>query len=76
MNAVHISTAIHMLTSPEPVTLTVVTKSGELQTYENCIGLKCNHYGGCRNVKLLGSGEIRKVRDCLILAINGMEVFL
>lgn len=73
---IHLNTARQMLNSPEPVDLTIVTAKGEVQTYKNCIGLKTDHYNGVRNVKLLDSGQIRKIRDCLIIGINGMEVFL
>lgn len=73
---IHIKNALMLLNSPEPVELKIVTAKGEVQVYKNCIGLKYDHYTGTRNVKLLDSGEIRKVRDCLILAINGMEVFM
>lgn len=73
---VHLKTALEMLNSPEAVDLTVVTSKGEVQFYKNCIGLKTDHYAGCRNVKLLESGQIRKIRDCLIIGINGNEVFL
>lgn len=75
-NSIHISTALHMLSAPEPVDLTVVTKSGEVRTYKRVVGLKPQHYAGSRNIKFLESGEIRKIRDCLILAVNGLEVFM
>ena len=75
-NRVHISTARRMLTAPEPVDLVVVTKKGELRSYKGVVGLKADHYAGSRNIKFVSSGEIRKIRDCLIVAINGMEVFL
>lgn len=90
MNRIHISTAIHMLESPEPVSLTVLTTKGESRHYDRVIGLKRQHYAGSRNIKILPKetnsltpkksplnqpGEIRKIRDCLILAVNGIEVF-
>ncbi len=61
--------------SPEPVDLVVMTKKGELREYRGVVGLKADHYAGSRNIKFLESGEIRKIRDCLILAVNGLEVF-
>lgn len=73
---IHLNIARAMLDSTEPVDLTIVTAKGEVQNYKNCIGLKYNHYSGCRNVKLKDSGEIRKVRECLIIGINGQEVFI
>lgn len=76
MAKIHISTARKMLTSPDPVDLTVLTTKGELRQYNGVIGLKAQHYSGSRNVKFLESGEIRKIRDCLIVGINGCEVFM
>ena len=73
---IHLNTALEMLNSPEPVDLTVVTAKGEIQHHKNAIGLKTSHYAGVRNIKLLDSGEIRKIRDCLIIGINGLEVFM
>ena len=74
-NKIHISTARQMLISPEPLDLVVLTTKGELREYKNVIGLKPHHYAGSRNIKFIDSGEIRKIRDCLILAVNGLEVF-
>lgn len=76
MQKIHLSTAIKMLESPEPVDLVVLTKSGELRSYNNVVGLNRQHYAGSRNIKFINSGEIRKIRDCLILQINSLEVFL
>ncbi|MCM1522797.1 MAG: hypothetical protein NC039_09130 [Muribaculaceae bacterium] len=74
-NKIHITTARHMLQSPEPVDLTVLTTKGEKREYKKVIGLKPQHRAGSRNIKFPDSGEIRKIRDCLILAVNGLEVF-
>lgn len=71
-----------MLESPEPVSLSVITASGEIRTFEKCVGLKRQHYAGTRNIKILtdsprqGPPDIRKIRDSLIIAVNGLEVFL
>ncbi len=61
---------------PEPLDLVVLKKSGEVMNLNNCVGLKYDKYKGTRRAKLLDSGQIRMVRDCLILSVNGMEVFL
>lgn len=76
MKSIHINTMRQMLAQPEPVDLTIVTTKGELQHYENCISLKADFKTGMRNIKMLKSGQIRKVRDVCILQINGMEVFI
>ena len=43
---------------------------------DRTVPLVCNFYGGWRNVKLLSSGECRKIRDCCIFRVNDCEVFL
>jgi hypothetical protein len=74
--SVHLTTAQQMLRMPDPVDLTVLNKDGQLLYLNNCIGLKLTPYTGCRRVKLLDSGQIRQIRDCLIMQINGMPVFM
>ncbi len=76
MNAVHISTARTMLNSGDPVDLSVWRSDGSILELRNVISLRYSFYGGWRNVKLLTSGECRRVRDCCIFRINGLEVFL
>lgn len=65
-----------MLESREVVDLVVWTKSGEIQHWKNAMPLKYDFYSGTRNIKLLDSGQIRKLRDICIYMINGMEVYL
>lgn len=64
-----------MLARKEPVKISFVTKTGELETVEGAIPLGINFYAGVRNFKL-PNGEIRCVRDTLIVALNDYEVFL
>lgn len=75
-NKVHISTMRKMLDAPDPVTLCIWTKSGEIQTWKNCVSLRADLRTGTRNIKMLDSSQIRKVRDVCIFRINGLEVFL
>lgn len=75
MDKIHISTARLMFAKKEPVDITLVTRHGELQTLKNAIPLQNNFYGGYRNFKL-PNGQIRKVRDLLIMAVNGIEVYV
>lgn len=75
-NAVHITTARAMLNSGDPVDISVWKSDGSILRLKNCVGLRYDFYGGWRNVKILSSGEIRKIRDCCIFEINNMEVFL
>ena len=74
--SIHISTARHILNSGDPVDLLVWKSDGSILQLNNCISLRYDYYGGWRNVKLLTSGELRRVRDVCIFAVNGLEVFL
>lgn len=76
MARIHISTACDMLMKPDPVDLVVLTKEGRLLTIENCVGLKFDRYRGTRRIKVLSSGQIRTIRDILIMQINGCEVMI
>lgn len=64
-----------MLNAGDPVTLTVLTAKGEIRIYENCVALPHKEKKTYRNIRLLKSGEIRKIRDILIIGINDLEVF-
>ena len=65
-----------MLEQPEPVTIRLWTAKGEVQVWHRAVSLRYDLYRGIRNVKLLDSGEIRKLRDVCIIEINNMEVYL
>lgn len=71
----HISTARKILNAHEPLKISFVTAKGELQTYSGAIPLQADFYAGTRNLKL-PNGEIRRIRDTLIVAINDDEVYL
>lgn len=71
---IHMTTMCDMLMKPEPVDLVVVDMSGRVLEMNNCIGLKFDKYKGTRRVKLLDSGQIRTIRDILVMKINGCEV--
>ncbi len=72
----HISGVRQLLSTGATVTLRVLTAKGELREYPDCVSLKYNHRAGCRNIKLVRSGEIRKIKDILIVGINDMEVYI
>ena len=74
--SIHISTMRKMLDAGEPVDIKLWTKSGEVQEWNNCISLRYNFYTGTRNIKLLSSGQIRRLRDVCVFEVNGLEVFL
>ncbi len=74
--SVHISTARMMLNSGDPVDISVWKADGSILELRNVISLRYSFYGGWRNVKILSSGQCRRIRDCCIFRINGLEVFL
>ena len=74
--SVHITTARQMLNSGDPVDISVWKSDGSILELHNVISLRYSFYGGWRNIKLLQSGQMRKIRDCCIFRINGLEVFL
>ena len=75
-NAVHISTLRKMLQAGDPVNISLWTKDGQIQQWNNCTPLRYDFYKGVRRMKLLTSRQIRQVRDVCIFRINGMDVFL
>ena len=75
MNSIHISTARKLLQSPEPLDITLWTKSGEIQHWNRVISLRYDFYKGTRRMKFLDNNQIRQLRDVCIFEINGMEVF-
>ncbi|MDE5653640.1 MAG: hypothetical protein K2G75_00555 [Muribaculaceae bacterium] len=76
MQAIHLKTALEMLNEGKPVTLTALTAKGEINTYEECVALPRPGKKTWRNYKMLRSGQIRRIRDVLIIGINEFEVYL
>ncbi len=74
--SIHLSTARHILNSGDPVDISVWKSTGEILELRNVISLRYSFYGGWRNVKLLTSGECRKIRDALNFRVHNLEVFL
>ena len=74
--SIHLSTARHILNSGDLVDIHVWKSTGEILELRNVISLRYSFYGGWRNVKILSSGECRRVRDCCIFRVNDCEVFL
>ena len=75
-HSIHISTARTMLNSGDLVDISVWKSDGSILELRNVISLRYSFYGGWRNVKILSSGECRKIRDCCIFRVNDLEVFL
>ena len=76
MQSIHISTARAMLNSGDPVDISVWKSDGSILELHNVISLRYSFYGGWRNVKLLNSGECRRIRDICIFRVNNLAVFL
>ena len=74
--SIHITTARTMLNSGDPVDISVWKANGSILELRNCISLRYDFYAGTRNINLLTSGQIRKIRDCCIHRVNNLEVFL
>ena len=74
--AIHITTARTMLNSGYPVDISVWKANGEILELRNVISLRYDFYGGWRNVKILSSGECRRIRDVCIFRVNDCTVFL
>lgn len=73
---IHISTARRIINSGKPVSLSAWKADGSVMRLENAVTLRYDYYGGFRNMKILASGEIRRIRDCCIFLLNGEEVRL
>lgn len=74
--SIHISTARTMLNSGDPVDISLWKSDGSILKLHNVISPRCSFYGGWRNVKVLASGDCRKIRDACIFRVNYCEVFL
>jgi hypothetical protein len=62
--------------APVPFSLKYVKKStGELITLDNCV-LTSSHHSGTINIKLLDSGQVRKLIIPLIVEFNKTPVYL
>ena len=74
--SVHLTVARKMLDAHDPVDLKVWKKNGEIMVMKNVRSLRYSYRGGYRTILFLTSGEKRRIRDCLIFEINGLEVFI
>ena len=76
MQKIHISTLRNILAAPDPVDLKVWAADGRILEYKNAVPLHYNFYEGTRTIKLLGSRQYRLIRDCCVLSVNNLEVFM
>lgn len=75
-SSIHISTARTILNAHDPVDLKVWKADGSILELDRAVSLHYDFYKGTRNMKILSSGQIRKVRDVCIFELNGMTVFI
>ena len=73
---IDLKTARRMLNRGEPLDILAWKSNGEILHLQNCISLRYNFATGTRNIKLLNSGQIRRIREVCIFSINGYEVTL
>ena len=73
---IDLKTARRMLNRGEALDILAWKANGEILHLQNCISLRYNFATGTRNIKLLNSGQIRRIREICIFAINGCEVAL
>ncbi len=73
---IHESKIFELIQVHPVFSLTFVSASGELVKAENCQCTSFHSSGKTMNIKLAGSGLIRKVNRKTITNFNGQEVFL
>ncbi len=72
---VHIS-MVHNLVEQGEFSIGFVSARGEIIEGKRCICTSFHSSGRTMNIKFCDSGQIRKVRRCSIVSINGREVVL
>jgi hypothetical protein len=75
MDRIHINTARKILDTGEPVSLEFVTQEGDWVRIDDAVCISSYFRGGYRRMRL-PNGFVRTVRDCTIVRINDMEVYL
>lgn len=71
---IHISTARKIFDKGE-FSVSFLTARGECRHVEHAVSLKWDFHSGTRTIKCIPSGEIRRVRDAFIIAVNDEEVY-
>lgn len=73
---IHESKLFEIVQALKTFSLSWVSAEGELVTVDECTCTSFHSDGKTMNVKLVASGQIRKVNRKTITAINGKEVYL
>lgn len=72
----HISQARAILNSREACDIHYWTSKGEQQVALGAVSLSYDTRTGTRNIKILSSGQVRRIRDVCIFMLNDEEVYI
>ena len=72
----HLSEAVRIIESRQPVKLEVLKKDGSIMEMRNAVSVSSYVRGGIRRMKLLDSDQIREIRDRLIISLNDEEIYI
>ncbi len=74
---IHINTARKIIETRQPFScLAWKISTGEVISYDNVVCTSTYHGNGTVNIKLINSGQIRRVRIITIFEINNEEIYL
>lgn len=76
MTDIHLNNARKLLDRPEPFSIDFLTADGACRHVDKAVSLRYDFETGTRRIKCLASGQIRRIRDVLIMAVNDIEVFI
>lgn len=75
-SSIHLTEARKIMQRPESFSLTVLASDGRVIEIKECVSLKWDFRTGTRTLKLIPSGQIRRIRDTLIIGLNSLTVYL
>lgn len=74
-NAMHYS-QLYKAANRGEFSLLFISEKGERIKIQSCVCTSWFSDGHTMNIKLLESGQVRKIRRCTIIEFNGKEVYL
>ena len=75
--AIHLSQARKIMDSGERFNVSYVrAKDGSIMDALDVVSLRYDRYVGTRTIKFMRSGQLRTIRDCLIIGINDFDVYI
>ncbi len=75
MESIHLSQA-RAIMQRSRFSIRFLTADGKCRHVKEAISLKWDFDTGTRTIKCFPSNQIRRIRDCLILEINDIEVYI